>query len=211
MGIIITYSSYVSKQENLIASGIGTAVADLMFAILAGFAVMPAVFSAGIHPSAGPGLIFQTLPYVFAQMGVTSPWLSSIVAVLFFLTVIVAAMTSSISLIEVGVAYLVEERRMKRGWACLAVFALTWLLGVFSALSIGFFGKVDSFSSNILLTAGAFLLILFVGWKMKREEVRDEITNGGMKNARIFNFIYFVIRYLAPVAVLVIFVTNFVL
>ena len=110
MGIIITYSSYVSKKENLMASGVGTAVSDMLFAILAGVAIMPAVFAAGIEPGSGPGLIFDTLPYIFAQMGLQMPWISSLAAILFFLTILFAALTSSISLIEVGVAYLTEER-----------------------------------------------------------------------------------------------------
>lgn len=211
MGIIITYSSYVHKNENLLASGIGTAMADLLFAILAGFAIMPAVFSAGIAPSAGPGLIFQTLPYVFAGMGSLAPWIPYATAALFFLTVIVAAMTSSISLIEVGVAWLVEEKRMKRGWACVVVFLVTWLLGFGSVFSIDVFSKVDAFSSNILLTVGAFLVVIFVGWKMKIDDVQDEITNGGTKNTGLFRILYFLIRYLAPIAVLVIFISNFLL
>ena len=114
MGIVITYSSYVHKDENLVASGVGTVLAALMFSVLAGFAIMPAVFSAGIAPSSGPGLVYQTLPHVFTGMSASSPWIASCVAALFFFSVIVAAMTSSISLIEVGVAYLVEERHMKQ-------------------------------------------------------------------------------------------------
>ena len=211
MGIIITYSSYIHKDENLLVSGIGTAAADLMFAILAGFAIMPAVFAAGIQPSAGPGLIFQTLPHVFTSMGATSPLLSMVVAALFFLTVTVAAMTSSISLLEVGVAYLVEEKHLKRGWACLVIFLVTWLLGLGSVFSIEFFGKVDAFSSNILLTIGALFVVLFVGWKMKKEDVRDEITNGGTVNCHTFDMLYFLVKYVAPIAVLIIFISNFVL
>ena len=105
MGIIITYSSYISKDENLIVSGAGTAVADLLFAILAGFAIIPAVFSAGIEPSSGPGLIFQTLPFVFGRMGEAHAWIGIVISALFFLTVTVAAMTSSVSLIEVVLHY----------------------------------------------------------------------------------------------------------
>ncbi|MBP5217894.1 MAG: sodium-dependent transporter [Bacteroidales bacterium] len=211
MGIIITYSSYVHKEENVIATGLGTAVADLMFAILAGFAIMPAVFSVGIKPSAGPGLIFQTLPFVFTEMGAGVKWISVAVSAVFFLTVIVAAMTSSVSTIEVGVAYLVEEKKIERKKACLLVFILTWLLGLACALSIKAFGMVDAFASNFLLTIGALLVVLFVGWKMKRKDVRDEITNGGTRNTGAFPVIYFLIRFIAPLAVLVIFISNLVL
>ena len=101
MGIVLTYSSYVSKEENLMVTGAGTSICDLLFAYLAGFAIMPAVFAAGIAPGSGPGLIFDTLPFIFSQMGQQMPVLSSLAAILFFLTILFAALTSSVSLIEV--------------------------------------------------------------------------------------------------------------
>ncbi len=209
MGIILTYSSYLKKDENLLVTASGTAVADLLFAILAGFAVMPAVFASGVEPSCGPGLIFETLPSVFESIGAqTSRGLSAVVSAAFFFAMIVAAMTSSVSLLEVGVAYLTEERGMKRGAACAVVFALTWALGLVSVFSISAFGTLDAFSSNILLTVGALLVVLFVGWKMKKEDVRSELTNGGTVNGKYFPLLYFAIRYLAPVTVLVIFLSN---
>jgi NSS family neurotransmitter:Na+ symporter len=208
MGIIITYSSYISKEENLLITSVGTAVADLLFAILAGFAIMPAVFAAGIEPGSGPGLIFETLPHIFTGIGASAPWLGVLVATAFFLTVIVAAMTSSVSLLEVGVAYLVEEHGMKRGWASLTAFFGTWLLGLVSVFSARAFGRIDAFSSNFLLTAGALLAVLFVGWRMKKAEVRDELTNGGSKNGKVFPVLYILIRYFAPLAVLTIFLSN---
>ena len=221
MGIIITYSSYVSKKENLMASGAGTAVSDLLFAILAGVAIMPAVFAAGIEPGSGPGLIFDTLPYIFAQMGLQMPWISSLAAILFFLTILFAALTSSISLIEVGVAYLTEERGFKRGWACVFLFVVTGALGGLCSLSfgpladvkvfgMGFFDLFDTVASNVLLTVGGLLVVLFVGWKMPKADVFDELTNGGTKrrNVRLFNFFYFLIRYVAPVGVAVLILSN---
>jgi NSS family neurotransmitter:Na+ symporter len=222
MGIVITYSSYVSKKENLLVSSVGTAVSDLLFACLASFAIMPAVFAAGIEPSAGPGLIFQSLPYTFAKMGITAPWASAIAAIFFFLTVLIAALTSAMSLVEVGVAYLVEEKHLRRGVASLLVFCGTFLLGTVASLSTGplkdvsFFGKpfldfLDMFCSNFLLLLGGLLAVLFVGWKMKKEDVYDEFTNGGTKlaNKRIFPLIYTVIKYIAPIALAIIFFTNF--
>ena len=223
MGIVITYSSYVSKKENLMVSGAGTAVSDMLFAILAGVAIMPAVFAAGIEPGSGPGLIFDTLPYIFAQMGLEMPWISSIAAILFFLTILFAALTSSISLIEVGVAYLTEERGFKRGWACVFLFVITGVLGGLCSLSfgpladvkvfgMGFFDLFDTLASNVLLTVGGLLVVLFVGWKMPKADVFDELTNGGTKrrNVRLFNFFYFLIRYVAPVGVAVLIISNLV-
>ena len=212
MGIVLTYSSYVHKDENLVASGAGTVIAALLFSILAGFAIMPAVFSAGIAPSSGPGLVYQTLPHVFTGMGASSsPLLATIVAVLFFFSVVVAAMTSSISLIEVGVAYLVEEKGLKRSVACLLVFLLAWVLGLASVFSMEAFGKVDAFSSNFMLTVGVMLVVLFVGWKMDKAEIREEITNRGTVNNKVFGVFYFLVRYIAPIVVMIIFISNFVL
>ena len=212
MGIVITYSSYVHKDENLVASGAGTVIAALLFSVLAGFAIMPAVFSAGIAPSSGPGLVYQTLPHVFTGIGATSsPLIATIVAVLFFFSVVVAAMTSSISLIEVGVAYLVEEKGIKRGKACFLVFLLAWVLGLASVFSMDAFGKVDAFSSNFLLTVGVMLVVLFVGWKMEKSEIREELTNQGTVNNKVFGLFYFLIRYVAPIVVMIIFISNFVL
>ena len=222
MGIIITYSSYVHKDENLLVSGVGTAVSDLLFALLAGFAIMPAVFAAGIGPASGPGLIFDTLPYIFHQMGQTMPAVSSTAAILFFVTILFAAMTSSVSLLEVGVAYLIEEKKMHRRKACGVIFGATWAVGVLCSLSFGplsglhLFGRgifdfLDMFSSNFLLTLGGLLAVLFVGWKMPKTAVHDEFTNGGTLkgNSACFGFFYFILKYVAPLAVLMIFLTNF--
>jgi len=208
MGIVITYSSYVKPSENLVASGAGTAIADLLFALLAGFAVMPAVFAAGIEPAAGPGLVFETLPYIFAKMGVELPFLSAVAAFLFFAALLIAALTSSISLAEVGVAYLVEERGLKRGWACLITFLVTWLVGVSCVYGPGVLDFLDSFSSNVLMTLGGLLCVIFVGWIMPKQDVQDEITNGGTVNRRTFRLLYFLMRYLAPLAVVSILISN---
>ncbi len=167
-------------------------------------------FAAGIEPAAGPGLVFETLPYIFAKMGVDLPFLSAVAAFLFFAALLIAALTSSISLAEVGVAYLVEERGLKRGWACLLTFLVTWLLGLCCVFGPGVLDFLDSFSSNVLMTLGGLLCVVFVGWIMPREAVRDEITNGGTVNRRTFRLLYFLMRYLAPLAVLSIFLSNLV-
>ena len=224
MGIIITYGSYVRKDENILVSSAGTAVSDLLFALLAGLAIMPAVFAAGIEPGAGPGLIFQSIPYIFCKMGVQMPVLSSIAAILFFFTIIVAAMTSLISLIEVGTLYLVENFGMRRPRAVLVVFLACGLAGSLCSLSFGplsgltvhgknIFDIFDWVSSNILLLIMAFLSVIFVGFVMKKDEVREEFTNGGTKrrNAPLFGAVYFLIKWVAPIAVLLIFFTNFIL
>ncbi len=221
VGTMLTYSSYISKEENILASAGGTALSDLMFAILAGFAVMPAVFAAGIEPGSGPGLVFETLPYIFARMGAGSEIISAFIAILFFLTILVAALTSSISMMEVGVAYLVEEKGISRHRATFGIFLCTLIVGLLCSLSFGplaevrllgqtIFNFCDKLCSNYLMTIGALLFSLFAGWKMKKDAVRDEITNSGKNaaNGRIFPILYFIIRYIAPVAILLIFITG---
>ncbi|MBR5432509.1 MAG: sodium-dependent transporter [Bacteroidales bacterium] len=221
VGTILTYSSYMKKDADILASGFGTAVFDLLFALIAGFAIMPAVFAAGIEPGAGPGLIFETLPYIFGTMVSSYAALGRIVSILFFLTIVVAALTSSISMFEVGAAYLVEERRMSRRKAVAVIFCGTWLLGALCSLSFGplsgfkLFGETifnfcDKLTSNFLMSFGSMLFVIFVGWKMKKSAVRQEFTNGGTLrfSTRLFGVVYFFIRYIAPLAIIAIFITN---
>ncbi len=222
VGTILTYSSYIKKDENLITSGLGTAFFDLVFALIAGFAVMPAVFAAGIEPGAGPGLVFETLPYIFAEMGAGLPFISAAVSILFFVTILVAALTSSISMIEVGTAYLVEEKNMSRAKAVAVLFVGTWTLGVLCSLSFGPLGTFhiagvnlfefcDKLTSNYLMAFGGLLFTIFVGWKMSRKDVRNEITNNGTLkgNDRFFGLLYFLIKYVTPIGIVFIFITNF--
>ena len=201
MGAIITYGSYVSKRENILVTSSGTAVSDLLFAIL---------------------VIFQTVPYVFSKMGADLPVLSAAVSILFFLAIIVAAMTSLISLVEVGVSFLMERKGLSRGRACLVVFAICGSLGTLCSLSFGpladatvagmsIFDLLDWVCSNILLLTMALLSVLFVGWILPRRVVRDEFTNGGTVNGRVFPVLYFLIKWVAPIAVVIIFCTNFIL
>lgn len=215
-GTIMTYASYVDKKDNILFQSTSTAIADTMFALIAGMAIMPAVFAFGINPQSGPGLVFETLPYVFGKM----PG-GGIVAILFFLALIVAALTSSISMIEVGVAYLIEEKKLKRTTACVVLFLICWILGIFCALSFGPLAEVklagrsifdffDNLSSNILMTLGSLLTVLFVGWRLKKTDIYEEFTNGGTlsANVKIFGVLWFLIRYVAPIAVIVIFISG---
>lgn len=215
-GIMLTYSSYIRKDENIAVSSFYTAVSDLGFALIASCAIMPAVFAFGLDSKEGPGLVFETLPYIFSQMP-----LGVLVSILFFLALIVAALTSSISLYEVGVAYFVEEKHYSRKKASAIIFSVTWVLGLLASLSFGplsdlkimgntVFNFLDRLSANYLMPIGALLIVLFVGWRMKREDVRSEFTNDGKltANARIFKAVYFLIRYVAPIAILAIFITN---
>lgn len=208
-GIIFTYASYVKREENLISMSVQTATADTLFAIIAGVAIMPAVFSFGISPGQGPGLVFVTLPYVFSQLP-----LGGLLSVIFFFVLYVAAVTSAISLLEVVVAYVIEEFGIKRKTAVVCVVALVTVLGVFCSLSQGMLADVkflgnnifdlfDKFSANILMPLGALLVVLFAGWKMKRADFIDEITSGGLYkiNPVYLKVILFSVKYMAPVVI----------
>ena len=215
-GIMLTYASYMNKSDSIGKSSLLIATSDLLFALIASCAIMPAVFAFGLSPEAGPSLLFEVLPFIFSQMPA-----GGVIAILFFVALLVAALTSSVSILEVGVAWLVEEKHMSRKKASLVIFVGTWILGVICSLSFGplshirIFGDIifdflDKFSSNVLMTVGALVIVLFVGWKMKKEDVRSEFTNGGTlrTEGRLFGIMYFIIRYAAPAAILVIMISN---
>ena len=220
VGTILTYASYMKKEENILVSGLGTACFDLFFAILAGFAVMPAVFAAGIAPGAGPGIVFETLPYIFNKMGFSSPLLSTGVAFLFFFTILTAALTSAISMMEVGVAFLTEEKGLRRWTAVALITAFAWIVGILCSLSFGslsgvrilgngIFDFLDKLCSNWLLPLGGLLFTLFVGWKMAPADVYDEFTNGGTlkANKALFKTVLLLIRYIAPAGIIAVFIS----
>ena len=217
-GTIMTYASYVDKKENILTQSTATALSDLTFALVSGVAIMPAVFAFGISPQSGPGLVFETLPYVFGQMPA-----GGIIAILFFIALLVAALTSSISMLEVAVAYLVEEKKFSRIWACVLLFVVCWVVGALCSLSFGplshiringgnLFDFFDDLSSNVLMTLGSLMTVLFVGWRLKKTDIYDEFTNGGplSTNARLFGILWVLIRYIAPVAIMFIFIYGLV-
>lgn len=215
-GTIMTYGSYVKKNENIIQTSIMTSVADTMFAIIAGLAIMPAVFAFGISPGEGPGLVFVTLPHIFAQLP-----LGSVIAVLFFFILFIAAITSSISLLEVVVAYIKEEFKMSRLAAVGLSLALITVLGVLCSLSQGVLAHVkivglnifdffDKLSANILMPIGGFLAVIFVGWRMSRADYLDEISSGGtigFPQWLLLGF-RFVIKFVTPVVIGIIMVNG---
>ena len=215
-GTIMTYASYVSKQENIMFQSAATAVSDLIFALIAGVAIMPAVFAFGLNPQSGPGLVFETLPFVFGQMPA-----GGFVAIIFFVALLVAALTSSISMLEVAVAYLTEEKKVSRPLACMILFCVCWLVGALCSLSFGpladvhilgdtIFDFFDNLSSNILMTLGSLFTVLFVGWRLKKTDIYDEFTNGGSlsTNVKVFGVLWFLIRYICPVAIITIFLLG---
>ena len=215
-GIIFTYASYVKKNENVVKMSVQTALADTIFAIIAGVAIMPAVFSFGISAGQGPGLVFVTLPYVFSQLP-----LGSLIGFIFFFVLFIAAITSLISLMEVVVAFMIEVFKLSRRVALALLTLLILCLGTLCSLSQGvlsgvkilgnnIFDLFDKTSANILIPVGALLIVLFAGWKMKRADFIDEITSGGLHkiNPLYLKVILFSVRYVAPIIITIIMVRS---
>ena len=201
VGCVLTYCSYMPEDENLFATGMWTALFDTVFALLAGFAVMPAVFSVeGLEPGAGPSLVFETLPVVFTRMG-------GVVPVIFFLAVLVAALTSSISMYEVVVAWLIDEKGMRRGRAVLLVFVAALALGTVCALLPKVFAACDFATSNIFMTLGALAFVLVVGWVIPSTEPFKEFSSS-RAGARLFPVFWFLLKWICPIAIAAIAVTN---
>ncbi len=208
MGVIMTYGAYVKKNENIHQMAYQVVISDTAVAILAGVAILPATFAFGMAPNAGPGLVFLTLPQVFAQMPLGQIW-----SFLFFLLIVLAALTSSISLLEVTVAYLINKLNIKRVTATIITTFIITIIGVFTTLAFGplkditlfnlnIFDIMDYTASNILLPLGGILICYFAGWVLGKESLRDEITNGNKLKIKLFDFYFFIMRYVAPIVVI---------
>lgn len=221
IGTVLVYSSFMRRRDSLLKGGFWTSAFDSMFALIAGFAIMPAVFAAGIEPGAGPSLVYETLPFIFAELGVDAPVLSYVITIVFFLAILVAALTSSISMMEVCVEDMVSRYKCSRKAGALIIVVPALALGSLCVLSFGpmsdlqLFGKTvfeicDYVCSNILMTIGALAFAVFVGWKMKKSDVREEFTNNGSLtfSSRVFNALYFLIRWIIPPVIMLIFVSN---
>ena len=220
IGILLTYGSYVKTKEDIAMTSISTGLIDTLFAIIAGLAIIPAVYAIaymnGTEPAinAGPGLVFITLPGVFKAMP-----LGGVAALLFFLALLLAAITSAISLMEVVVAFIIEELRRSRVHAVVTCFLLCGGVGVFCSLSFGplegfklfglsVFDFFDYITSNIMLPAGGLLLAVFAGWRLKRANYLDELTNSGNLNIPrwLSLTIYYLLKLVAPLAISLIFI-----
>ena len=220
MGCLCTYASYFNKNTRLVSSALSVSSIDTLVAILSGFIIFPAVFSVPhVEANAGPGLVFQTLPYVFNMAFGNIPILGYIFSGLFYVLLFLAALTSAISLHEAVTAYVLQNWKMSRKKASTIVSACAMTLGIFCCLSFGvlshwtifgltIFDLFDTVSSNIILPLGGVLLALFVGWYLNRELVRKEITNNGEVSQRIFPIIIFLLRWVAPIAILSMFIKG---
>jgi NSS family neurotransmitter:Na+ symporter len=211
MGAMLTYGSYADKQTNLPTAAFTVSFMDTCVALLSGIAIFPIVFTFGMQPAGGPGLVFKTLPVVFSQM----PG-GTLFAVLFFMLLVFAALTSGISLLEVVVSYYCDEQEWSRNKATLLIGFLIFLLGVPSALSNGllkdisfignrnFLDSIDFLASNYFLPLGGLLIAVFTGWVLTTRVAKSEIEKGAVR----FHFYpvwHFLIKYIAPVLVAIVF------
>jgi NSS family neurotransmitter:Na+ symporter len=216
MGCLCTYASYFSKYTNLTRSATQIAVIDCGVAILAGLMIFPAAFSVGVNPDSGPSLIFITLPNVFQQAFAAFPVVGYVISLLFFVLLSLAALTSLMSLHEVSTAFVQEEMHTTRKQAALWVTILTAIIGAFCSLSLGnvdglvLFGRslfdwFDFITGQIFLPTVGFLTCIFIGWFVPHKVVRDEYTNWGQLRGKYFHFYLFLIKYVCPLAILIIF------
>ena len=200
MGAMITYGSYLSRRDGMPGAGVSVALADTGIAILAGLIIFPALFAAGGEAQGGAGLVFIVLPTIFHEL--PAAWFFG---VSFYALLCIAALTSTLSLMEVIVSYFVDEHRMSRLKMTWIMAGACFLLAVPSALSSGFFGSQDTLWANYALVVGALLISVFVGWKWGVRAAVAEITRSGhpMPLAAVWGFI---IRFFAPIAIVVILV-----
>lgn len=207
---MITYSSYLSRKENIVTSAVNVATMNIAISLLAGLVIFPAVFALGFSPTEGPGLVFIMIPAVFEQI----PF-GSVLLVVFFLLLLFATVTSAIAMLEVVVSIGIREKTQTRKKASWFFAAAIFVLGVPSALSFGLlsditiqnrsiFDFVDYVTSAVLMPIGALLTSIFAGYHYSKKISREEMQTSPI----IYNIWYFIVRYLAPICIIAIFVNK---
>lgn len=219
MGCICTFASYFSRKANLMKSAVNIVVIDSLIAILAGLMIFPAAFSVGVNPDSGPSLIFITLPNVFKEAFATMPIIGTVIAIMFYVLLSLAALTSLISLHEVSTAFFYEEMHTTRKKAATLVTVSLCVLGALCSLSIGgrdwlviggksLFDLFDFVTGQIMLPIAGFLTCIFLGWVVPRQTVKDEFTNWGTLRSTLFGVYILLIRYVCPVCIVAIFLNQ---
>ena len=217
---LCTYASYFSRQTNLLKSASQIVVIDTIIAILAGLMIFPAAFSVGVNPDSGPSLIFITLPNVFQQAFGGMPFVGYLISVLFYALLVLAALTSTISMHEIGTAFFYEERKISRKSGAWIETIACCVIAVFCSLSqgavpgLGFFGKdfltnCDNLTAQLLMPLGSFLTCLFLGWYVPKKITRDEFTNWGTLKGTLYPVFLFMIRFVSPICIFLIFLHQF--
>lgn len=216
MGCMITYSSYLSKKENLVQNAILVPTMDTSVALLSGMVIIPATVSFGFDLGQGPGLVFVTVPAIFATMG---PVLGRIFGIIFFLLLTLAALSSSLSLLEVVVSYLIDNRGWERKKAVAGSSIVLFIICIAASLSMGawsgftimgmnIFDFLDWFANNLLLPIGGIFITLYVGWFMGKDKVKAEVTNDGTVKFAIFEVWMFLCRIVIPAIIAVVLLSG---
>lgn len=219
MGCLSTYASYFGKDTRLGHTAMSVGLIDTFVAVLAGLIIFPAAFSVGIQPDAGPSLIFITLPNVFQQAFSGIPALAYICSVAFYVLLALAALTSTISLHEVSTAFLHEKFHFTRGRAATMVTSGALVTGVISSLALGewssytiagmnFFDALDYLTAKIMLPVGGMFAAIFVGWIIDSKIVKGEATNYGTLNASFYPLYRFILKFIAPIGIALIFINE---
>ena len=213
---LCTYASYFSRGINLAKSAAQIALIDTLIAILAGLMIFPAAFSVGIDADSGPSLIFITLPNVFNQAFVHIPWAGYLISILFYALLALAALTSTISMHEIGTSFFQEEMRLPRKKAVWIVSGASGVICILSSMSMGavegmtLFGMTllsffDFITAKLMMPIGALLTTFYVGWYAPLTTVRNEFTNKGTVGEKLFPLFLFTVRYICPIFILLIF------
>lgn len=213
---LCTYASYFSRQTHLLGSATQIALLDTMVAILAGLMIFPAAFAVGVNPDSGPSLIFITLPNVFQQAFSSVPILGYVIAILFYALLVLAALTSTISMHEIGTAFFTEEFHLPRKHGAWVETIVCGLLAIVCSLSCGavpglelfgmtFLNFCDYLTGQILLPLGALFVCLFVGWYLPRKLVKEEFTNWGTLHGGLFGIFLIMVRVVCPFCITAIF------
>ena len=217
---LCTYASYFSRQTKLLYSATQIALIDFVIALMSGLMIFPAAFSVGVQPDSGPSLIFITLPNVFQQAFSFMPILGYIISVLFYALLVFAALTSTISMHEIGTAFFHEELHINRSKAAWVLTIVCSIIAIFCSLSVGkpdiqLWGKslmdfCDYITAQVMLPAGAMLTSILVGWFASKKMVREEFTNWETSNSKsYFSFYLFCVRYIVPTCILLILMHQF--
>lgn len=217
MGVMIVYGSYLPKDDNILKTSLWITVCDFAIALLSGIAVFPAVFACGQEPAGGPGLVYQVLPVVFNSMG----GVGRVFSITFFLLLSLAALTSAISLLEALTQWLSNDKIGRTGSAVIMSLVVIFLSiaasfsfgdGIWSGIKVGglqLFDLLDKLTGTLLPPICAFMTIIFFGWVMKKEEIMDELSNHGVVKIGYFKvFYHFLVRFLAPAALLIVLVSG---
>lgn len=215
---LCTYASYFGRETNLLKSAVQISIIDTIIAILAGLMIFPAAFSVGVSPDSGPSLVFITLPNVFQQAFASMPIVGYVISILFYALLAVAALTSTISMHEIGTAYFHEELKRPRVQAAWIVTVGACVIGMLSSMSCGacnlrllgmsLMDFFDCITAQYMMPIGALLTSLYIGWGARTAVVNREFTNCGTVYRRLFPVYLFMVRFICPILIAIVFLNQ---